>query len=174
MHPNWGPDPQPRHVPWPGIQLAIFGFVGWDHTQPRHTRQRSSQLLLFFYCLSFYSCSHISLCPFLLQPHTFPNPGQSPHYCGYPWIVHKCSLVNLFTIFHLVPHSHSFLAAVSLLFASKLLLLSFSLVYCVHEIMWYFSFMDWLNSLSIIFSRSIHTVPKSKSFFFIFSFFTAA
>ena len=25
----WGPGPQPRHVPWPGIQLAILWFAGW-------------------------------------------------------------------------------------------------------------------------------------------------
>ena len=27
-HPNWGPGPQPRHVPWLGIELATFWFTG--------------------------------------------------------------------------------------------------------------------------------------------------
>ena len=26
--PNWSPGPQPRHVPWPGIQPATFQFAG--------------------------------------------------------------------------------------------------------------------------------------------------
>ena len=29
MHPKWGPVLQPRHVPWPGIKLMTFHFVGW-------------------------------------------------------------------------------------------------------------------------------------------------
>ena len=33
--------------------------------------------------------------------------------------------------------------------------------------MMYFSFIDWLNSLSIIFSRSNHPVAKYKSFLFL-------
>ena len=27
--PNWGPGPQPRHVPWLGIEPAAFQFTGW-------------------------------------------------------------------------------------------------------------------------------------------------
>ena len=37
------------------------------------------------------------------------------------------------------------------------------------KIIWYLSFSDWLILFSIIFSRSIHTARKGKSFFF-FSF----
>ena len=33
------------------------------------------------------------------------------------------------------------------------------------EIIWYLSFSDWLISVSIMFSRSIHTVAKGKIFF---------
>ena len=36
------------------------------------------------------------------------------------------------------------------------------------EIIWYLPFSDWLISLSIMFSRSIHTVTKGKIFFFFF------
>ena len=27
-HPHWGPGPQPRHVPWLGIELVILWFAG--------------------------------------------------------------------------------------------------------------------------------------------------
>ena len=27
--PNWGPGPQPRHVPWQEIELVPFPFTGW-------------------------------------------------------------------------------------------------------------------------------------------------
>ena len=30
--PNQGPGPQPRHVPWPGIQLMTFHFAVWQPT----------------------------------------------------------------------------------------------------------------------------------------------
>ena len=35
------------------------------------------------------------------------------------------------------------------------------------EILWYLPFSDWLTSLSIMFSRSIHTVTKGKRLFFL-------
>ena len=35
----------------------------------------------------------------------------------------------------------------------------------MNEIIWYFPFSDWLISLSIMFSRSIHAVAKGKHFF---------
>ena len=31
-HPNWGPNPQPRHAPWSGIEPATFHFAGWRPT----------------------------------------------------------------------------------------------------------------------------------------------
>ena len=33
MCPDWGLNPQPRHLPWPGIELATFHFVGWCPTK---------------------------------------------------------------------------------------------------------------------------------------------
>ena len=38
----------------------------------------------------------------------------------------------------------------------------------MREIIWYLSFSDWLISLSIMFSRSIHTVAKGETFFFFY------
>ena len=32
MHPDWEPNPQPRHVPWLGIKPATLHFVGWHPT----------------------------------------------------------------------------------------------------------------------------------------------
>ena len=42
MRPNWGPNPQPRHVLWPGIKLATFCFVQPHPTQLSHTGQGQS------------------------------------------------------------------------------------------------------------------------------------
>ena len=32
MCPDWGPNPQARHVPWSGIEPVTFQFVGWRQT----------------------------------------------------------------------------------------------------------------------------------------------
>ena len=119
------------------------------------------------YCLCCYSCSHcFSLSPPPLSP-TLTPPQVNLHIVVH---VHGlCTnvlwLINPFSIFHPVP-SCSFLASLSLFYVSKLLLLFCLLVYCAHyiphigEIMWYLSFTDWLNSFSMIISRSIHAVKK--------------
>ena len=39
--PDWGPNLQPRYVPWPGIELVIFCFVGVCSSQLSHTGQRA-------------------------------------------------------------------------------------------------------------------------------------
>ena len=36
---NWGPNPQPRHVPWLGMELVTFWFVGWCSNQLSHISQ---------------------------------------------------------------------------------------------------------------------------------------
>ena len=38
-HPDWGPNPQPRHVPQPGIEPVTFWFMGQHPNQPHHTGQ---------------------------------------------------------------------------------------------------------------------------------------
>ena len=43
-HPDWGPGPQPRHVPWPRIKPATFLFAGCP-TQRSHTGQGGSHFL---------------------------------------------------------------------------------------------------------------------------------
>ena len=43
--PNWGPNLQPRHVPWLGIGLATFCFVGW---RPTHWATRIRPALGFW------------------------------------------------------------------------------------------------------------------------------
>ena len=39
-HPDQGPNPQPRHVPWLGFKLVTFHVAGWhplSHTHQSHT-----------------------------------------------------------------------------------------------------------------------------------------
>ena len=78
--------------------------------------------------------------------------------------MHKCSLVSPFTVFCPPTASSSYqsvpyiCASVCILFISLLCSLDFICEWG------HFSFFDWLISLSIIFSRSIHTVTKGKSF----------
>ena len=114
-----------------------------------------------------------------LAPSTQPTPyshSQSPCHCPCPWVMHICSLTNPFTFFQPVPSLPFPLTAVSLFHVSLPLVLFCSLINFVNqvpvigEIIWYLSFTDWLVSLSIIVSRSIHVVAKGKNSIF----FTAA
>ena len=52
MCPNWGPNPQTRHEPWPGIKLATFHFCGMTPNQLSHTSQDRCHA---FWYLLFYS-----------------------------------------------------------------------------------------------------------------------
>ena len=45
MHPNQRPNPQPRDVPWPGIEPVTFQFTGQCSSQLSHTGQSLFQLL---------------------------------------------------------------------------------------------------------------------------------
>ena len=108
--------------------------------------------------------------PHSVQPH-FQN--QSPRHSPHSWVLHICSLTNLFTTFQSVPTSTFPLTAVSLFHDSMLLVLFCCLIYFVHqipptsEIIWYLSFTDWLISLSKISSSSIHAVAKGRNSFFL-------
>ena len=82
---------------------------------------------------------HVHECFFLLV--------QSLHPLNYPFQLSSCSPFMSLSLFSLlvqfvyeIPH--------------------------IGEIIWYFSFSDWLISLSIMFSRSIYTVTNGKIFFF--------
>ena len=44
--PYWGPDPQPRHVPWLGIELVTLWFTG-RHSIHRGTPARANFALLY-------------------------------------------------------------------------------------------------------------------------------
>ena len=50
--PNQGPGPQPRHVPWPGIEPATFQFAVW-----RLTHWATPGLLLMFNPLPWTHCA---------------------------------------------------------------------------------------------------------------------
>ena len=56
-HPStWGPGPQPRHVPWLGIELANLGFAGWHSI---HWGQGSQSNVSLSLCLSLETNKHI-------------------------------------------------------------------------------------------------------------------
>ena len=46
---HWGPGPQPRHVPWLGIELATLWFAAWAQS----TELCQPGITLFFYYLKF-------------------------------------------------------------------------------------------------------------------------
>ena len=102
--------------------------------------------------------------------------NQSPHHCPCPWILPICSLTNSFT-FQLVPTSSPLLLQLSV--CSMILCLWFYLaqqfvlfiIALISEDIWYLSFADWLISLGIIVSSSIHAVAKVgvPSFFLLCS-----
>ena len=67
------------------------------------------QMLYFILLFKFFIVYAVRVVPTFspfhhLNPaHTFHTPSESPYYCPCPWVVHKCSLVNPFTIFHPAP-----------------------------------------------------------------------
>ena len=46
-HPDWGPGPQTRHMPWLGIELATLWFTGWCSIHWT-TPARAKCLFVFF------------------------------------------------------------------------------------------------------------------------------
>ena len=97
-----------------------------------------------------------------IQP--IPLPQSIPHCCPRPWVIHTGCLTSPFP---------SPQATFSLFHDSMPLVLFGSLVYFVHyialigEIIWYLSFTNWLISISIILSSSIHAVTKGRGSFFL-------
>ena len=105
---------------------------------------------------------------FPLAPnHCSPLPLAIPHYHLCPRVIHKCSLANFFTLFHLVtpsiipsdscqfvPFVHTSVSIVFFYFVHK--------IQHISEMIRYLPFSDWLISLSLILSRSIHAVAKGK------------
>ena len=130
-------------------------------------------MFVFFLLLTLLQMSFASLS---LPPstQTLP-PWPSPHYYLCPWVMHICSLANLFIIFY--PVSLTYLplevcqsvpcihASVSILFIS--LFCSLDSTYKWEHMLFLFL---WLISLNIIISRSIHAVAKGKSPFFFNSY----
>ena len=64
MHPNWGLNPKPRHVPRPRIYLATFYFAGQQPTNwgldlwILFYSMNYNSLLSLFYCLNCPGCCH--------------------------------------------------------------------------------------------------------------------
>ena len=111
------------------------------------------------------------------SPFIPPIPSSTP-----PAITTLLSMsISFFSLFTLLcsippppqppsPEQPPTLSAVSMIFICESV--SILLVHFVHwvphmsEIIWYLSFSDWIISLSILFSRSIHAVAKGKISFF--------
>ena len=95
------------------------------------------------------------------------SPQQSPHCCPCPWVLFPFFL-NPSTP-HLPPlHSLSSCSPSMSLSPCSLLVQFVHQIPYMSEIVWYLSLSDWLISLSIMFSRSIHTVKDGKNFFFYY------
>ena len=52
--PNRGPNPQPRHVPWPGVESATFPFSGWHPTNEASSVRASASSLSLKSVVSFF------------------------------------------------------------------------------------------------------------------------
>ena len=129
--------------------------------------------IFIFYFLKFLCCKVVLA--FLFAFPTSTNPTHILSQADPHMVV--CVQVLYINVLWL-NLSLSFIPSLPLLFWKLFLsfmYLSFcyySLVYCIHyilhisEIMWYFSFTNWFNSLNIIFSTSIHAFAKGKSFSF--------
>ena len=85
--PNWGPGPQPRHVPWLGIEPATFWFAG-QHSIHWATPTTASfwnmnQISMSFSCLKDSKCF-----PF----HSEENLSSPPDQHDPVWFGLRCDL----------------------------------------------------------------------------------
>ena len=62
--PNWGPGPQPRPVPWLGIEPAILWFEVWRSVRLHHTRQGT---IIFNLCKLKWKWTCFSWCSYFLN-----------------------------------------------------------------------------------------------------------
>ena len=112
-------------------------------------------------------CHYLSsLYPLLTVPTPFSCGNHHTVVClWFFFVLGGFFLLNPFTFFHSAPQTPFPLTIVSLLLVS--MTVSILSVYFVRQILHiseitqYLSFPDWLVSLSIILSRSIHVVTKS-------------
>ena len=72
--PYWGPGPQPRHVPWLGIELMTLWFAGWcsiHWATPARARFSFSMKILFFFIDHFFAFLEVEYLEY------FPKGGFS-------------------------------------------------------------------------------------------------
>ena len=109
---------------------------------------------------------------FYLPPHPFPLI-ITILFSGSVNFLFYFLLRFILSPFSPSPSNLPLLTAVNLFSVSMSLFLFCLLVYFVHliphmsEIIWHLSFSDWLISLSIMFSRPIHTATKGKKILFL-------
>ena len=129
---------------------------------------------MFFFIFILYTISEVPISPLVLA-HLQPAPLPP----GHPHTVVSVHGLCIYVL-RLIPppcfiqHPQNLpLISVSLFPVSLPLFLFCSSVYFVHqiphmsEIVWYLSFANWLISLSILFSRSIHAVMKGENSFLL-------
>ena len=99
-----------------GLQMqSPHAFSSWGQGASLLARQcvhQPGRALLARVCLfDFFMLLQLFLLflpfPTSTQGHPFSSLSQSPNRCLCPWVMHKCSVVNPFTIFHPVPPSPS-------------------------------------------------------------------
>lgn len=92
-HPDWGSNPPPGYVPWPGIKLAWFRCMGrrWHSKQLSHT----NQAILWFYRIKWKKKSKIQLVK-LTELFHLPWPKAFPLMLLLLLVNINCLLLKLF------------------------------------------------------------------------------
>ena len=102
---------------------------------PQYNHRALLFLLFLFlhFSFSFLIVHAFTVVPFfpLFPPSSklMPSHSQSPPHCSCPWVMHKCSLSNPFTLFQPVPTTLLPLPTTTLFLVSVLLILFCALVY---------------------------------------------
>ena len=73
-----GPNPKPRHVPWPGTEFMIFRFMGWCSNQLSHMSQ-GWKVMFLQEQLSQYDLKHL-VGPIQVVPLSSLNYPLIPEY----------------------------------------------------------------------------------------------
>ena len=104
--------------------------------------------------------------PLPFSPFIPSSPQQSPHYCPCPWVLFPFCSIPPFP--HLFPQLAVICSPSMSLYPFCTLIQFVNWIPHLSEVIGHLSFSDWLISLCIMFSRSIHTVAECKTFFYFY------
>ena len=139
----------------------IFSHDNFVHSEMYYTPKFKKYFIFKTFLLY---CFPLAFIP-LISSSTTRHPA--PHNNHTLFHVHEPFFLLVWSLQHLTPLSTS--RAVNLLSESLYFSCYVSLFIRfphISEIIWYSSFSDWLISLSIMFSRTIHALAKGKILFF--------